>query len=225
MRGGVWGFRIGEGDRYSELELEIMEASETTGVARTKIMRGIIGLSSTADELAMHILISSDAALKGTATKTGKAIFALARLRNLRLPVAASAAATAAAIAAATTAAVTTASTAASATAAAAASAATTTAAFALRAGFVYYDFAAFEIFSVQCGYGFIGFPVVADFNETETARLPRKTIADQRHRISLNSRLAEKGLDLFFIRLEREIAHVQFLHLSLLRPEGGMRG
>src|SRR5271154_1818379 len=82
-------------------------------------------------------VVTEDAALKGTATKTGKAIFALARLREFRLPIAASAAATAAAataVAAATTATVAAASTAATATAS---SAATATAAFALRAGFV----------------------------------------------------------------------------------------
>jgi len=97
-------------------------------------------------------VVTEDAALKGTATKTGKAIFALARLLDFRLPVAASAAATAAAataVAAATTAAVTAASTAATAAAATASSAATASAAFALWAGFVYYDLAAFEIFSV----------------------------------------------------------------------------
>jgi hypothetical protein len=98
------------------------------------------------------------------------------------LPVAASAAATAAAapVASATTAAVTTASTAASATAAATSAACATTAAFTLWASFVHYDLAAFEIFSVECGYGFIGFPVVADFHESESARLSRETIADQ---------------------------------------------
>jgi hypothetical protein len=128
---------------------------------------------------------SKDAALKGTATKTGKAILALARLLNLRLPVSASAATTttaaAASVAASATAAVTTTSTAAPTTAAATpAACSTTTAAFALRAGFVHYYLAAFEIFSVECGYGFIGFPVVADFYESESARLSRKTIADQ---------------------------------------------
>src|SRR5271155_2967852 len=92
-------------------------------------------------------VVTEDAALKGTATKTGKAIFALARLREFRLPIAASAAATAAAAAPPAT--VAAASTAAPAAAATASSAATATAAFALRAGFVYYDLAAFEIFSV----------------------------------------------------------------------------
>jgi hypothetical protein len=146
-------------------------------------------------ELSSDSRAQKDAALKGTATKTGKAILALARLRNLRLPVAATAATTAAAasVAASTTAAVTTTSTAASATTAATSAAcATTTAAFALWASFVHYDLAAFEIFSVECGYGFIGFPVVADFYESESARLPRETIADQGNRISLDSGFAE---------------------------------
>jgi hypothetical protein len=146
------------------------------------------------------------------------------------LPVAASAATTTAAaatsVATTTAAAVTTASTTASATAAAASSAASpTTSAFALGPGFVHYYFAAFEIFSVECGYCFIGFPVVADFYESESARLPRKTIADQCYGIGLDSGFTEKRLDLFFVGLEREIPHIQFLHLSLLRPEGGMRG
>src|SRR5580658_8642978 len=94
--------------------------------------------------------ITEDAALKGTATKTGKAVIALARLQEFRLPVAASAAAsaTAAAAIAATTAAVAATSTAAS-PAAAASSAATAPAAFALWAGFVHYYLAAFEIFPV----------------------------------------------------------------------------
>jgi hypothetical protein len=165
---------------------------------------------------------------EGDRYENGQAFFALARLRNLRLPVAASAASTttAAAVAATTAATVTSPPTAATATAAASASAATTTpAAFSLRASFVHYDFAAFEIFSVQCRYGFIGFPVIADFNESESAGLAGKTIADQCNGISLYSGFAEQGLDLFFIRLEREIPHIQFLHLILLRPRGGMRG
>ncbi|MGB9334888.1 MAG: hypothetical protein WCB14_07765, partial [Candidatus Acidiferrales bacterium] len=66
------------------------------------------------------------------------------------------------------------------ATAATASAASTTTAAFALRAGLIDYDFAAFEIFSVERGYSFFSLTVVADFNETESARLPRKAIADQ---------------------------------------------
>jgi len=49
-----------------------------------------------------------------------------------------------------------------------------------LRARFIDYDLAAFEILSVERGYGFFGLTVVADFNETESARLSRKAIADQ---------------------------------------------
>jgi hypothetical protein len=41
-----------------------------------------------------------------------------------------------------------------------------------LRASFVDYYFAAFEILSVESGYGFLGFTVVADFYETESAGL-----------------------------------------------------
>src|SRR5271156_2639384 len=92
-------------------------------------------------------VVTEDAALKGTATKTGKAIFALARLLDFRLPVAASAATAAPAIAPPPAAfappppaAVPAASTAATAAAATASSAATASAAFALWAGFVYYD-------------------------------------------------------------------------------------
>jgi len=101
--------------------------------------------------------------------------------RTRVLPVAASATATTAASAATAAATTTTAIAAASATTAAAtASAATTTAAFALRAGFIDYDLAAFEIFSVESGNGFFSFPVVTDLDETESARLSRETIADQ---------------------------------------------
>jgi len=98
------------------------------------------------------------------------------------LPVAASATATTAAAAASAAATTTTAIAAASATAATAtaSTASATTAAFALRARFIDYDLAAFEILSVERGYGFFGLTVVADFNETESARLSRKAIADQ---------------------------------------------
>ena len=116
-----------------------------------------------------------------------------------RLPVAASAAAsTAASATAATTTAVSTA-VAASATAAksaaastAASAAASATTAFTLRAGFVHYDLAAFEIFSVESCNGFIGFAIITDFHETESARLARKTIADQCDGIGLDPRFAE---------------------------------
>jgi hypothetical protein len=100
----------------------------------------------------------------------------------------------------------------ASVTSVAPASAAPTTA-FPLRASFVDNQSTAEEVLPVQRSDGFFGFRVVTDFSETKASRLPCKTIAKQSQGIWLHSDFGKQCSYLFFRCLERQIAHVQFLH------------
>lgn len=113
-------------------------------------------------------------------------------VRFAELPVAAVATAAASATAATTASAVTTAAaTTASVTSAMTATAAATTAsAFALRARFVDDEGAAEKFPPVESCDDLFGFGVVPDFGKSETARLARETIAKQRERIRLYTRL-----------------------------------
>jgi hypothetical protein len=83
-----------------------------------------------------------------------------------------------AATSAATTAAAS--ATASSAVSTAAAPATPTTAAFGLGLGFIDHEIASAEILAIERGDGFLGVCVTRDFHEGETARLARKTIADE---------------------------------------------
>jgi hypothetical protein len=106
--------------------------------------------------------------------------------------------------------------TAASTTTASATVAATTSAgatAFTLRTRFIHNQRAAQKIFAVERFDGFVRFGVVANFSETETARLSRETIAQQRKRIRLHANFRKQRRYLLFRGLERQITHIQFLH------------
>jgi hypothetical protein len=50
-----------------------------------------------------------------------------------------------------------------------------------LRPCLVNHQRAAHELFAIERRDGFLGFPILADFGKSETARLPRKTIAKER--------------------------------------------
>jgi len=77
-------------------------------------------------------------------------------------------------------------------------------AAFTLRTSFVHNQRAAQKILAVERFDGFVRFGVVANFGETETARLSRETIAQQRERIRLHTNLRKKRCYLLFRGLER---------------------
>jgi hypothetical protein len=138
-------------------------------------------------------------------------------MSRTELPVAsaatASVAATASAASAPSTAPTTTGAAAASTTAASmATTASATSATFALRTRFIYNERAAKKILAVERADCLLRV-LVFHFGEAKPTRLPRKAIAQQRQRIRLHADFREQRLDLLFRGLEREIAHVQFLH------------
>jgi hypothetical protein len=114
----------------------------------------------------------------------------------------------AAATAAAATAAVTTASAAITTTATTAARA------FRLRARFIHNKVPAAKILTVEAGDGAIRVFIVADFDEGESARLARETVANQADGRGADSQLAKPFLQLLFACIERKIADVKLLHL-----------
>jgi hypothetical protein len=90
---------------------------------------------------------------------------------------------------------------------------AATSATLALRTRLIHHQRAAQKFFTVERGNHFFRFPVVANFGEAESSRLPGETVAQQRKRIRLHAYFRKQLLHLLFCGLEREIAHVQFLH------------
>ena len=126
-----------------------------------------------------------------------------------------------AAIPAAPTAAATTpiatAPTAASATVATAPTTASRT--FCLRAGFVDNEVAAAKILAVKTIDSTIGFFIVGNFDEGETAGLTREAIANQANCGSSDTQLTQPFLQLLFRCAERKITDVKLLHLELLLP------
>jgi hypothetical protein len=90
---------------------------------------------------------------------------------------------------------------------------AASTAALTLRTSFVHDQRAAQEILAIERFDRFVRFGVVAYFGETETARLSRETIAQKRERIRLHTNFRKQRRYLLFRGLERQIAHIQFLH------------
>jgi hypothetical protein len=60
--------------------------------------------------------------------------------------------------------------------------------AFTLRTGFIHHQCAAQKILAIERFDRFVSFGIVADFGETETARLSRETIAQKRERIRLHA-------------------------------------
>ncbi len=135
-----------------------------------------------------------------------------------QLPAIAAIAATAAITsvsATATAAATATAITAASATTAAAKTASTTAArALGLRSCFIHYQVPAPEVLTVEGSDGAIGFFIIGNFDEGETARLSCETIPNQTYRRGINTDLPKPLLQLFFRCVERKIADVKLLHL-----------
>jgi hypothetical protein len=73
-----------------------------------------------------------------------------------------------------------------------------------LRTCFIYNQRAAQKILAVERFDGFVCFSVVANFSETETARLSGETIAQKRERIRLHPNFRKKRRYLFFRGLER---------------------
>jgi len=92
-------------------------------------------------------------------------------------------------------------------------SATASAATFPLWTCFVHHERAAKKVSAVESGNHLFSFRIVAHFGKTEAARLARKTIAKQRQRIRLHAHFRKQRLHLLFRSLEREIAHVQFLH------------
>jgi RNase P/RNase MRP subunit POP5 len=86
-------------------------------------------------------------------------------------------------------------------------------AAFSLRTRFIHNQCAAQKILAVERFNRLVGFAVVANFGETESARLSGKTVAQQRKRIRLHTNFRKKRRYLLFRSLERQITHIQFLH------------
>jgi hypothetical protein len=93
---------------------------------------------------------------------------------------------------------------------------ATATAALSLRSRLIYDERAAEEILAIERGDRFFCFRVVANFGESEAARLTRETIAQQRKGVRLHSDFGEKPRHIVFRSFERQISHVQFLHVRL---------
>jgi hypothetical protein len=96
-----------------------------------------------------------------------------------------------------------------------------TAATLALRASFVDHNFAALEILAVQSGDSLFGFAVLIDLNESETSKLAGEAISNKRDSSRRDPVFREQRLHIFFRRLKRKIAHIQFLHWLLLRPFG----
>jgi hypothetical protein len=59
------------------------------------------------------------------------------------------------------------------------------------------------------------------DFDEAETARLPRETVANQGHIGRSDASLPKPVADVFFASLKRKIAHIEFFHRELLETRG----
>jgi hypothetical protein len=78
---------------------------------------------------------------------------------------------------------------------------------------FIHYQRAAQKILAVERFDRFVCFGVVANFSETESARLAGETIAQQRERIWLHTNLRKQRRYLLFRSLERQIPDIQFLH------------
>jgi hypothetical protein len=97
--------------------------------------------------------------------------------------------------------------------AAVAATSAARAATFTLRTRFIHHQRAAQKILAVERFDGFVCFGVVANFGETETARLSSETIAQKRERIGLNANFRKQRRYLLFRGLERQITYIQFLH------------
>jgi hypothetical protein len=90
---------------------------------------------------------------------------------------------------------------------------ATSAATFSLRTRFVDDQRAAEELLSIEGRDDLFGFRVIANLGEAEAARLAGKTVSKQGERIGLDAYFGKQCSYVFLCGLERQIAHVQFLH------------
>jgi hypothetical protein len=98
---------------------------------------------------------------------------------------------------------------------------ASTTAATALCLGtcFIHHEVSPAEILTVQGVHRAVRIFVVGHFNEGESARLPRKTVANQIDAGGSYTDLRKPLVELLFRRGKRKISDIELLHLSLLLP------
>jgi hypothetical protein len=94
------------------------------------------------------------------------------------------------------------------------ATAAATAAAFGLRPRFVDHEITSAEILAVHGIDGAIRFFVICDFNESETARLTRKTVTNEINSRGIDTCLREKFVQGILRRGKRKITNIELLHL-----------
>jgi hypothetical protein len=100
------------------------------------------------------------------------------------------------------------------------------TAATALRLGtcFIHHEVSPAEILTVQGVHRAIRVFVVGHFNEGESARLSRKTVANQIDARGSYTNLRKPLVELLFRRGKRKISDIELLHLLLLLPGTELR-
>jgi hypothetical protein len=84
---------------------------------------------------------------------------------------------------------------------------------------FIHHEVSPAEILTVQGVHGAIRVFVIGHFNESEPARLSRKTITNQIDARGSYSDLREPLVELLFRRGKRKITDIELLHLLLLLP------
>jgi hypothetical protein len=99
-------------------------------------------------------------------------------------------------------------------TAAETTTAAPTAATLLLGTSFIDHQIAATEVLTVERVNGAISLFVIGDFNESETARLSRKTVADEIDCGRVDTSLREKFMKRIFRGGKRKIPNVKLLHL-----------
>jgi len=99
------------------------------------------------------------------------------------------------------------------------AASATTAAAFCLGTRFIHHEVSPAEVLPVQGINRAIRIFVSVDFDERETARLARETVADEIDARGRYTDLRKPLVELIFRRGERKITDIELLHLSLLLP------
>jgi hypothetical protein len=88
---------------------------------------------------------------------------------------------------------------------------------FALRTSLIHHQRPSHELASIERRNRFFRFRVVADFCEAKAPRLTCETIPKQSERVGLHAGFCKQRRNFFFRCLERQIAHVQFLHGQFL--------
>jgi hypothetical protein len=92
---------------------------------------------------------------------------------------------------------------------------ATATTTLLLRTGFIDHQIAAAEILTIEGIHRAVCFFVVVNFDESKTARLARKAVANQIDCGRVNTRLREKFMKRIFRGGKRKIPNVKLLHLQ----------